>query len=360
MEAPGVLTRLGSSLGGSPRLRRGDTVNLGVIAAGVLFVLLALPSLMTPYWVTISMAAVPYGIVALGLGVLIGRVGMISLGQIAVLALGAWVGSKLLFSTSLPYPIVLLLTGLITAVLGTIIGLPALRVSGLYLALVTLMLAAAINVVLTDTNVPNGGPGFLGYNDISTGTPPSIRRPSIALSDTSFFRYIVIVAVLMFALTLWHIRGKPGRAWAAIRQSEPAALAAGVNVTLYKLWAFALASFITGVAGALLGSASHLLYNYQFPTSQSIELFAVVLMGGVYTMWGAIVAMVLFQILPAALTIWGIPNDWATILFGIGILQVLTTAPAGIAHQMPRDLGRLARLIFGLAKRVAPASGRAP
>ena len=112
----------------------------------------------------------------------------------------------------------------------------------------------------------------------------------------------MIVALLMFLLALWHIRGKPGRAWAAIRQSEPAALAAGVNVTLYKLWAFALASFVTGIAGALLGSASHVLYAYTFPTSQSIVLFAVVLMGGIYSLWGAVVAGVLLQVRPGAFT----------------------------------------------------------
>ena len=290
----------------------------------------------------------------------IGRVGMISLGQVAVLALGSWVGARLLFATSLPYPVVLVMTGLITMGLGTMIGMPALRVSGLYLALVTLMLAAAINVVLTDTNFPNGGKGFLGYNDLATGTPPSIRRPSIAESDPSFFRYAVIVALIMCAVTLWHVRGKPGRAWAAIRQSEPAALAGGVNVTLYKLWALALASFTTGVAGALLGSGSHLLYNYQFPTSQSIELFAVVLMGGIYTMWGAVIAAILFGILPGAFTVWGVSNDWATILFGVGVLQVLTTAPAGIAHQFPRDMAKLGKGLFGLAKRLTPAGGRAP
>ena len=111
---------------------------------------------------------------------------------------------------------------------------------------------------------------------------------------------------------------------------------------------------------AARAAGSHLLYNYQFPTSQSIELFAVVLMGGVYTMWGALIAAALFQILPGAFTVWGVPNDWATILFGVGVLQVLTTAPAGIAHQFPRDMARLGRLLFGLAKRLAPAGGRAP
>ena len=355
-----VATRWSSSLRASAKLSRRDAVNLAFVTGGILFVTLALPSLLTPYWVVIATAAVTFTIVALGLGVLVGRVGMISLGQGAVLALGAWVGARLLFATALPYPVVLVMTGLITMVLGTMIGLPALRVSGLYLALVTLMLAGAITVVLVDTNFPNGGAGFLGYNDVSTGTPPSIRRPSIAASDPAFFRYVVIVALLMFLLALWHIRGKPGRAWAAIRQSEPAALAAGVNVTVYKMWAFALASFVTGVAGALLGSASHVLYAYTFPTSQSIVLFAVVLMGGIYTLWGAVIAGVLLQVIPGAFTVWGVPSEWATILFGVGVLQVLTTAPAGIAHQVPSDLGRLGRFLFRVARRRLPAGGRAP
>jgi branched-chain amino acid transport system permease protein len=245
-------------------------------------------------------------------------------------------------------------------VLGTMVGLPALRVSGLYLALVTLMLAGATTVVLTDTNFPNGGSGFLGYQGVSTGNLPSIRRPAIATSDTAFLRYTIVFTLLMFLLCLVHVRGKPGRAWAAIRQSEPAALAAGVNITVYKMWAFALASFITGVAGTLFGSASHQLVNYQFPTSLSVTLFAVVLMGGVYTMWGALVAAFLLEIVPSAFTVWGISNDWATILFGVGVLQVLTTAPAGIAHQLPRDLAKLGRAVFGLARRVVPTGGRAP
>ncbi|MGH2850382.1 MAG: branched-chain amino acid ABC transporter permease [Solirubrobacteraceae bacterium] len=358
MEASSVVSRVGSSLGGPARLRRSEVANIVVITAGVLFTLFALPSLLSLYWIDTATAAVIFAVAALGLGVLVGRVGMVSLGQVAVLGLGGWVAARLLFATALPYPIVLIMAGLITMVIGTLIGLPALRVSGLYLALVTLMLAGAISVVLTDTNFPNGGKGFLGYNDISVGTPPSIRRPSIASSDPAFFRYSVIVALLMFILALVHIRGKPGRAWAAIRQSEPAALAAGVNVTVYKMWALALASFVTGVAGGLLGSSSRLLYSYNFPASQSIILFAVALMGGVYTLYGAVLAGVLLKVIPGLLTVWNVSNDWATILFGIGVLQVLTTAPAGIAHQFPRDMARLGRLIYGLARRAAPAGGR--
>jgi branched-chain amino acid transport system permease protein len=292
-----------------------------------------------------------YSVVALGLGLLMGRVGLVSLGQIAMLALGAWIAAKLDFSTSAPFPVILLLTGLITLVLGTLVGLPALRLSGLYLALITLMLAGAITVVLTATQFPNGGPGFLSHTESSFGSA-AIRRPSIAGSDPAYFRYTVIVSALMFALAWWHVRSRPGRAWAAIRQSEPAALAAGVNLTLYKLWAWALASFMTGVAGGLLAAHVGKLYTVQFPTSDSITLLAVVLMGGIYNLWGAVVAGALMKLLPALLDSWGLPADLLIILFGVGVLQVLLTAPAGLAGQLPQDLARLGRALSRLVRRL--------
>jgi branched-chain amino acid transport system permease protein len=330
-----------------------------VIAALLAFVLLALPSMLSLYYVDALTQVAAYAVVAIGLGLLVGRVGMVSLGQAAVLALGAWVAARLLFATSLPFPIVLLASGLITMVLGTLVGLPALRLRGLYLALITLMLAGAITVVLATTNFPNGGHGFLGYDASQVHIPP-IRRPSIATTDPAFFRYAVIVGALMFLLVLAHVRTRPGRAWAAIRQSESAALAAGINTTMYKLWAFALASFITGVAGGLVAGADRYLYSIAFQTQDSITLLAVVLMGGAYSLWGGIVAGLLLKLLPALLNSWGVSADWLTILFGIGVLQVLTTAPAGLVDQVPKDLARLGRRLFGLFRRVAPAGGRAP
>jgi branched-chain amino acid transport system permease protein len=331
-----------------------EFVRPAVIVVLLAFVLLVLPSLLSIYYVDASTQVAIYAIVAVGLGLLVGRVGMVSLGQVAVLALGAWVAARILFATSLPYPIVLLLSGLITMVLGTLVGLPALRLSGLYLALITLMLAGAITVVLATTNFPNGGHGFLGYNGSTVHIPP-IRRPSIATTDPAFFRYSVVVAILMFVLALAHVRARPGRAWAAIRQSESAALAAGINTTLYKLWAFALASFLTGIAGGLLAGADRYLYSINFQTQDSITLLAVVLMGGIFSLWGAILAAVFLQLLPALLNSWGVSADWLTILFGIGVLQVLTTAPAGLIDQVPKDVARLGRLVGGLFRRSAPA-----
>src|SRR5262249_2107605 len=130
-------------------LRRPSTptlLNAGAIALLVLVPLLLLPQLLSLYYIDAMTQVAVYSMVTLGLGVLVGRVGLVSLGQVAVLAIGAWVAARLLFATAQPFPVVLLEAGLITMVAGTLIGLPALRLRGLYLALITLMLAGAATV----------------------------------------------------------------------------------------------------------------------------------------------------------------------------------------------------------------------
>jgi branched-chain amino acid transport system permease protein len=212
------------------------------------------------------------------------------------------------------------------------------------------MFAAAITLFLSKHDFANGGGGFWGVGVQSTAAAP--RRPSVGSSDPGYYRYSVIVGILMFLLVLLHVSGKPGRAWAAIRESEPAALAAGVNITFYKLWAFGLASFVTGVAGGLIAGDVHLTVT-QFPTADSLILLAVVLMGGAYSLWGAVIAGLFFKELPDLVEHdIGLSHELATILFGLGVLQVLTTAPRGLAEQFPKDMRNLGRLVFGLARRV--------
>ncbi|MEA2180665.1 MAG: branched-chain amino acid transport system permease protein [Solirubrobacteraceae bacterium] len=326
------------------KIQRGTVLHASGIALFVLLLFFVLPSLTSNYWLQICTQVIVYSVVALGLAILVGRVGMVSLGQIALLALGGWIGLRLGFATGLPFPILMLAAGILTGGLGVIVGLPALRLSGLYLALITLMAAAAISIVLQQTNFPNGGSGFLGYSITGSGTA-ALRRPDIASTTESFFRYTLVVGGLMFLLAWFHVRGKPGRAWAAIRQSQPAALAGGVNITLYKLWAFALAAFMTGVMGCLLAASGGGLTILQFPTQESISLLAAVFMGGVYGFSGAIVAGVFTKLFPALLDNWDLPPDLLLILFGVGVLQVLLTAPRGLAVQVPKDLAKLARLI---------------
>jgi branched-chain amino acid transport system permease protein len=230
-----------------------------------------------------------------------------------------------------------------------LIGLPALRLSGLHLALITLMAAGAITIVLQTTQFPNGGGGLFG-NDAAGGATSRMPRPSLAQSDTAYYRFCVVIAGLMFAVAVWQTRRKPGRAWAAIRQSQLTAVAAGVNTVVYKLWAFALASFMAGVAGALLAAAAGGVGVQQFPVQNSVLLLAVVLTGGVYSIWGAVVAALLLRFLPALLDDWGLSTELLTILFGVGVLQVLTTAPGGIVDQLPKDLAKLGRRIARLVR----------
>jgi branched-chain amino acid transport system permease protein len=322
----------------------GSPLRALVITALLAFVLLGLPELLDSFWLQIMTSVVIYSIVTLGLGLLIGRVGMVSLCQFALLAVGAWVALRLDYAASIPFPLLLLISGLVTGLIGMLIGLPALRLTGLYLALITLMAAGAIGVVLRVAQFPNGGGGFFG-NSAAGGSSSLLPRPEIATGGTAYYRYCVIVAALMFLLALWHVRGKAGRAWAAVRQSQPTALASGVNTTLYKLWAFALASFMAGVAGGLLAAATGGVNVNQFPTQNSILLLAVVLMGGIYSIWGAILAALFLRLLPALLDDWGISTELLTILFGVGVLQVLLTAPGGLIDQVPRDLAKLRRAL---------------
>ena len=201
-----------------------------VVVALLLVALVVLPETLGGDWISTLTSVAIYSVVAAGLVVLYGKVGMISLGQIALLGarhLDRRRGST--SSSTFRFPLLLLATGAITCAVGVLIGLPALRLSGLYLALITLMGAGALTIILRTIEFPNGGAGIhrppLGGRPRRTSSRCAARWE--ATTDTSFYRYTVIVCALMFVLALVHFVIKPGRAWAAIRESEPAALAAG-------------------------------------------------------------------------------------------------------------------------------------
>jgi branched-chain amino acid transport system permease protein len=319
----------------------------GLAVAGFLVVaLFAVPQTGGDWIKTFTSVAV-YAVVAAGLGILYGRVGMISLGQVALLELGVWIGARLAYGTGMPFPILMLVTGVITGAIGVLVGLPALRLSGLHLALITLMFAGAVNVVLSIWTFPNGGTGFIGHiaaGDLSA--IENVRRPGVAEGDTAYYRYVVIACAVMFLLAVLHVSRKPGRAWASIRESEPAALTVGINITLYKLWAFALASFMTGVAGCLLAAHQGQPTSYGFAVQDSLTLLAVALIGGIYSLWGGVVAGLFYSLLPFIIKDqWGVDNNILIIIFGVGLVQVLLTAPGGLVQQFPKDMANLARRV---------------
>lgn len=297
------------------------------VATAVLVGLFAVPAFFDAFWIANFTQMVVFSIVVGSAGLLYGRVGLVSLGQVAPYGIGCWVTMRLAFATTLPYPVLLLIGGLVASIIGVLIGLPALRVSGLYLALVTLMLAAGVEIVLANIKFPNGGPGFSGLSKSLTDTK-SMRRPVFAVPDVAYYRFALLGAFVMFMLASFVLSRKPGRAWASIRQSEAAALAAGIDVTRYKLWAFALAAFMAGVAGGLYGGTIPKGIGIDaFSRQAAIFLIAVVIMGGIYSLWGGLLgaffATCLLKFLTQNVIGHAFWTRFSLSLFGFGLLTNL-------------------------------------
>jgi branched-chain amino acid transport system permease protein len=281
-------------------------------------------------WLKVFTQAIIYCIASLGVGVLYGRVGMVSLANFALFGVGGWVSIRVSHTDTLPVPLCVLLGGVVAAIIGTIVGLPALRIKGLYLALITLMAASAFYVVISVIGFSEGKGGFTGRAGV--GNRRTMPRPSFAKSDVAYLRYAVVVAVLAFILVIVHLRTKPGRAWALVKRSQAAAYSAGVNTTLYKTWAFTLAGFLCGIAGGMSVGFAGSLNSLDFTASSSLLLFALTVSAGAYHLSGAVIAAILAKVLPTFFTEqFEISPDVTNIIFGVLLIFSLTKAPEGAA-----------------------------
>ncbi len=301
----------------------------GLVFAGLCFAVL--PALAGSYWLAIFTSAACFTMAISGVAFMYARLGMISLTQVGLMGVGGWVLLRLNYLWDLPFEANLVLASLATMVCGWILALPALRMRGLYLALVTLMAAGGLEVIFATYQFPNGGTGFWG---VQVGGAAPFRGPTLAQSAEGYLRYVIIFTTLGFLMIEAHRRTAPGRAWALIRRSEAAAMAAGVNVTLYKTWAFGISGLLAGAAGGLLAGSLGLLDDGTFRAPESIMLLALAVVGGARLWLGAVIAAVLYRVLPALLNTWEVDTDLAFIIFGAGLLHALITAPAGIAGQV--------------------------
>jgi branched-chain amino acid transport system permease protein len=296
----------------------------GAIAVLMAVALFVMPNALGSFWITNFTQLAVFSLVTASAGMLYGRVGLVSLGQVAPYGIGCWIFMRLAYLTVLPTPVLVVLAGFGAMAIGILIGLPALRVSGLHLALVTLMLAAAVEILLFQLRFPNGGDGFSGVaSDLASIRP--VRRPEFATSDAAYFQFVTIMAFGVFMVAWAFLKSKPGRAWASIRQSEAAAIAAGIDVTRYKIIAFALASFMAGIAGGLFaGSVQSSIGVDQFSRQAALFLIAVVLMGGIESLWGGLLAAFFAKVMLDFLVqnvvghqFW---NNFSLSLFGLGLM----------------------------------------
>jgi branched-chain amino acid transport system permease protein len=332
-------------------------IRMLVMLCGLVALAAVIPAVTSGYWLKVLTLSAVFMLPALAVNVLYGRLGFVSLSQLAFVGVGGWVFLRIGHATALPNPVLLLCAGVITCVVGTLVGLPALRLSGLTLSLVTLMTAAAFEVVIAAVGFPDGGPGFFGSD---TPSPSTVPRPPFATSDVGVFLYTVIVVAALFVATAALTRGRTGRAWAVIRQSPAAAYAAGIDVARYRVIGLALTSFISGVSGGLLATGDGRLDPISFPALQSVVLFAVLLIGGAFSLWGAVLAGLLYEALPNALSQAGVNSDIILVVIGLGLINSLTTAPGGMAAQLaglPAAIRRVARRLSARDTDVAAMPG---
>ena len=308
----------------------------GLAFAVVAFVLL--PVFAGGQWVKVFTSTACFALAAAGISFLFSRLNMVSLAQVALMGVGGWVMLKMNHGFDYPFEFNLAVAAVVTAVFGCILALPALRMRGLYLALITLMAAGGIEVILSTFRFPNGGDGFWG---VMPSVSAPFRRPVIAESDAGYLRYAIAMTAVGFLLIEVHRRSAPGRAWAMIRRSEVAALASGVDVVIYKAWAFGLSGLLAGLSGGLLAGALGLLDPATFRASESILLFALAVVGGARFWLGVVIASILYRVLPALFNDWGIDADLTLVIFGAALLHAIITAPDGLSGQL---IGLLSRL----------------
>jgi branched-chain amino acid transport system permease protein len=286
------------------------------------------PTVLDAGWLATATLTVVFTLVTAGVGLLHGQLGLTSLGQVTFAGIGAWTALRLHFATPLPFFGLLLGAGAITAVVASLLALPALRLRGLELALVTLLIAGAFDVAFNAAGFPNGGGGFFGYS--ASGELQHMARPSIAISDAAYFRLTLAVAAGVYAVTWVLLRGRLGRAWALMSAGDDAARSAGVRTVSNRILAFAYAGFISGMAGALLVAQVGQTAPATFAPLQSLLLFALVVVAGAYSWPGWILAAVLYQSVPYLLDRLGVDGNYATIFFGAVLMHSIITSPGGL------------------------------
>lgn len=298
--------------------------------------LLIFPFVATPYWLNLANQIAIATIGAIGLNILVGYTGQISLGQGAFMAIGAYGTGLLTLRLGLPWGVSIIGGCILTAAVGTFFGLPSLRLKGLYLAIATLAAQEIVEWVVTHWTAVTGGTEALVI--------PAPRLFGARMnSDFNFYWVAAPLAGLTALFTANLFRSRAGRAFVAVRDQDIAASVIGVNVFRTKLLAFATSSFIVGLAGGLIAYYRTIVTWERFTLETSIFYLAMIIVGGLGSIRGAFFGAALITLLPAAITNVGrvlqgsapaiaaqLPNIQQA-AFGIVIILFLIFEPEGLS-----------------------------
>ncbi len=276
----------------------------GRVAVGVLVAaLVLLPQGAPGYLIYTASVVAAHAVIAVGLSLLVGTAGLISLGHAGFVAIGAYAAGLLAAKLHLFWPAAIVGGGITAAAFGYLVGLPALRLTGPYLTIATLGFGIAVQQVLSNWEQLSGGRN----------------------------RHIYYVAMGTLALLVWVaynlLRSYVGRALVAMRDSDIAAEVMGVNLTTYKTLAFALSAFYAGVGGALLALILGFLEPQLFTLSESIYYFSMIVVGGLGTIPGAVLGAGLLTLLPQQLAQ---TRAWLPIIYGSILIFVMAVDPLGL------------------------------
>ena len=271
-------------------------------------------------------------ILAVSLNMVTGLLGQLVLGHAGFMLVGAYAAALFTLHVNLPlpvaFPIGLLVGGAVAALFGAIIGIPALRLRGDYLAIITLGFGEIIRVIANNLTITNGAKGLYGIQSLNS-------RQDL----TPMFSYVFFIAVLVIFINFTFGTSRHGRAVIAIREDEIAAEASGINTTYYKLLAFIIAAFIAGVAGGLYAHQIGIIDPSKFDFNRSVEILVMVVLGGMGSITGSIISATVLTILPEALRGFA---DYRMLLYSILLICVMLFRPTGLLGRSEFSLTKTA------------------
>jgi branched-chain amino acid transport system permease protein len=325
------------------RHTRVEWARVALVVAAVI----AAPSVLSPYWLTVLNQIGIAAIGAIGLNILVGFTGQISLGQGGFLAVGAYTAGLLVANVGVPFPVNVAVAVLATAAIGALFGLPALRLKGLYLAIATLASQQIILWVVTHWDAVTGGRDSLVV-------PPAELFGLQLAGDETFYWVIALFLALATICATNLFRTGLGRAFVAIRDQDIAAEVIGVDAFRYKVLAFAISSAFVGLAGALSAHYYLIVTWERFTFDVSILYLAMIIVGGLGSVSGAIYGAAFMIAVPAWIeelsrNLSGLaflqPHMPAIqqLIFGVTIILFLVFEPRGLARiwQRVKDYFRL-------------------
>ncbi|MCD6076687.1 MAG: branched-chain amino acid transporter permease [Ramlibacter sp.] len=308
---------------------------LGLVA--LLVIACALPFVLGNYRVFQLTLALAYAIALLGLNMLTGYNGQISLGHGAFFAIGAYTAAILMDKANWPYWATIPVAGIVCLVAGFLFGLPALRLEGLYLALATFALGVAMPQILKHKSLEQWTGGAMGVVILKPEAPAGVP-----LNQDQWLYFFTLFWVVLLFFAGWNLlRGRVGRALVAIRDQPIAAQAMGVNTAMYKSLTFGVSALYTGVAGALSAIAVQFASPDSFSVFLSLTLLVGVVVGGLASISGAIYGALFIQFIPNIADQISRAAPWA--IYGIFLIGFMYLMPTGVAGLLRLVRHRLAR-----------------